>query len=68
MGKHVVAALAVFASNGAVGRIHPEVAARAVEAAGVVGLDVAGIDLLARDLGTPLEEQGGVISAVRSLS
>ena len=41
--------------------VHPEVAARAVEAAAVVGLDVCGLDVVALDIGRPLEEQGGVI-------
>lgn len=39
--------------------VHPEVAARAVEAAGVVGLDVAGIDLVAESVSVPLEQSGG---------
>jgi cyanophycin synthetase len=41
--------------------VHPEVAARAVEAAAVVGLDVCGLDVVAVDIGRPLEEQGGVV-------
>jgi len=45
-------------------RLHPEVAARALEAARVVGLDVAGIDIVAADLSQPLEEQGGVVVGV----
>lgn len=46
--------------------VHPEVAARAVEAARVVGLDVAGIDIVALDIGRPLESQGGVIVEVNA--
>jgi cyanophycin synthetase len=45
-------------------RLHPEVIARALEAARVVGLEVAGIDIAAADISRPLEEQGGVILAV----
>jgi cyanophycin synthetase len=45
-------------------RVHPEVAARAVEAARVIGLDVAGMDLVAADVSRPLEEQGGVVVGV----
>jgi cyanophycin synthetase len=45
-------------------QVHPEVAARAVEAARVVGLDVAGIDLVAADIGRTLESQGGVVAGV----
>jgi cyanophycin synthetase len=40
-------------------RVHPEVAARAVEAARVVGLDIAGIDVVCADISRPLEEQRG---------
>ncbi|MGH7136252.1 MAG: hypothetical protein ACREHD_10965, partial [Pirellulales bacterium] len=46
--------------------VHPEVAARAVEAARMVGLDVAGIDILARDIRRPLEEQGGAVIEVNA--
>jgi len=47
-------------------RVHPEVAARAVEAARVVGLDIAGIDVLAEDIGQPLEAQGGAVVEVNA--
>jgi cyanophycin synthetase len=47
-------------------QVHPEVAARAIEAAKVVGLDVAGVDVVALDIGRPLEEQGGVIVEVNA--
>lgn len=46
--------------------VHPEVAARAVEAARMVGLDVAGIDILAKDIGRPLESQGGAVIEVNA--
>ncbi|HEY4312607.1 MAG TPA: cyanophycin synthetase [Pirellulales bacterium] len=46
--------------------VHPQVAARAIEAARVVGLDIAGIDVVASDVGRPLEEQGGVIVEVNA--
>jgi cyanophycin synthetase len=43
-------------------RVHPETAARAVEAARAVGLDIAGVDVVAVDIGRSLEEQrGGVV-------
>jgi cyanophycin synthetase len=45
-------------------QVHPEVIARAIEAAKVVGLDVAGIDVIATDLSRPLEAQGGSVAAV----
>jgi cyanophycin synthetase len=46
--------------------VHPEVAARAVEAARVVGLDVAGVDVIALDIRRPLEEQGGGVVEVNA--
>jgi cyanophycin synthetase len=47
-------------------RLHPDVADRAVAAARVVGLDVAGIDIVASDVSRPLEEQGGVVVEVNA--
>ncbi len=47
-------------------RVHPEVAARAIEAARVVGLDMAGVDVIAVDISRPLEEQGGVVVEVNA--
>lgn len=47
-------------------RVHPAVAARCVEAAKMVGLDIAGIDVVAQDISTPLEEQSGVIVEVNA--
>ncbi len=46
--------------------VHPEVAARAVDAAKIVGLDVAGIDVVVADISRPLEEQGGIIVEVNA--
>lgn len=46
--------------------VHPDVAARAIEAAKVVGLDVAGIDLVTDDVTRPLESQRGVIIEVNA--
>jgi cyanophycin synthetase len=46
--------------------VHPDVARQAVEAARMVGLDVAGIDVIARDISRPLESQGGVIVEVNA--
>ncbi len=47
-------------------QVHPEVAARAVEAAQVVGLDIAGVDIVATAIDRPLEDQGGVIVEVNA--
>jgi len=46
--------------------VHPEVARAAALAARIVGLDVAGIDLVCEDIGRPLEEQRGAIIEVNS--
>ncbi|MFM8154063.1 MAG: cyanophycin synthetase family protein, partial [Polynucleobacter victoriensis] len=46
--------------------VHPEVAAQAALAARVIGLDIAGIDLVAEDISRPLEEQGGAIVEVNA--
>ncbi|MFO0904688.1 MAG: cyanophycin synthetase [Pirellulales bacterium] len=43
-------------------QVHPDVAKRAVEAARVIGLDIAGVDVVTLDISRPLEEQrGGVV-------
>ena len=47
-------------------RVHPEVSARAVDAARVVGLDVAGVDVICRDISRPLQEQGGIVVEVNA--
>jgi len=47
-------------------RVHPDVAQTACLAARVVGLDIAGIDLVAEDVGRPLPEQGGAIVEVNA--
>jgi cyanophycin synthetase len=46
--------------------LHPDVAETAVLAARVVGLDVAGIDLVAEDVSLPLAEQQGAIVEVNA--
>ncbi|WP_406700789.1 cyanophycin synthetase [Singulisphaera sp. Ch08] len=46
--------------------VHPEVAARVLDATRVIGLDLAGLDVVAEDIGRPLEEQGGVILEVNA--
>lgn len=46
--------------------VHPSVAAAAALAARVVGLDVAGVDLVAQDISRPLDEQGGAIVEVNA--
>lgn len=46
--------------------VHPSVAEHAVLAAHVVGLDIAGLDVVATNISQPLEEQGGVIVEVNA--
>lgn len=47
-------------------RVHPSVAQACALAARVVGLDIAGVDLVAEDISRPLEEQGGAIIEVNA--
>ncbi len=47
-------------------QVHPAVAAAATLAARVVGLDIAGIDLVAADISQPLQSQGGAIIEVNA--
>lgn len=46
--------------------VHPQVAAAAALAARVVGLDIAGIDMVTPDIARPLAEQGGAIIEVNA--
>jgi len=46
--------------------VHPEIAAIAVRAARTVGLDIAGIDLIARDIDRPPREQGAAVCEVNA--
>jgi len=46
--------------------VHPEVAYMAQLAAKVVGLDIAGIDMVAQDISKPLHSQGGAIVEVNA--
>ncbi|MHB8973714.1 MAG: cyanophycin synthetase [Pirellulaceae bacterium] len=47
-------------------RVHPAVAAQAVEAARVIGLDIAGLDIVAQDISRPLEEQSGAVVEINA--
>lgn len=46
--------------------VHPEVAAMAALAARIVGLDIAGIDMVAEDISQPLDQQRGAIVEVNA--
>ncbi|MFC5461851.1 cyanophycin synthetase [Massilia niabensis] len=46
--------------------VHPEVAARAIAAAHMVGLDICGVDLMCDSVLKPIEQQGGGIVEVNA--
>ena len=46
--------------------MHPEVAARAVAAAQMIGLDICGVDVVCDSVLRPLEEQGGGVVEVNA--
>jgi cyanophycin synthetase len=46
--------------------LHPDVARHAIEAARVIGLDIAGVDIVAQDISQPLQGQRGVIVEVNA--
>ncbi len=46
--------------------VHPDVAARAVAAAHMVGLDICGVDVVSDSILRPLEEQGGGVVEVNA--
>jgi cyanophycin synthetase len=46
--------------------VHPDTAAAASLAARIVGLDIAGVDLVVEDISKPLSEQGGAIVEVNA--
>ncbi len=46
--------------------VHPEMAAKAVAAAQMVGLDICGVDVVCETVQRPLEEQGGGIVEVNA--
>jgi cyanophycin synthetase len=46
--------------------VHPEVAARAIAAARMVGIDICGVDVVCENVGRPLETQDGGIVEVNA--
>jgi cyanophycin synthetase len=46
--------------------VHPSVADQAVDAARVIGLDIAGVDIICQDIRQPLNEQGGIVCEVNA--
>lgn len=47
-------------------QVHPDVASQVALAARVVGLEIAGVDLVAQDIGKPMEAQGAAIVEVNA--
>src|SRR5262249_54152463 len=47
-------------------RVHPDVAAGAVDAGRVIGLDIAGVDVVVEDISRPLEAQRGAVVEVNA--
>ncbi len=47
-------------------QVHPSITAQATLAARVVGLDIAGVDIVARDISKPLAAQGGALIEVNA--
>ena len=46
--------------------VHPSIAAQATLAARVVGLDIAGVDIVAKDISKPLAAQGGALIEINA--
>jgi cyanophycin synthetase len=46
--------------------VHPEVAARAIAAAQMIGLDICGVDVVSDNILQPLEDQGGGVVEVNA--
>ncbi len=65
-GKHVLIQRNGNVAFDVTDRVHPSVAAHASLAARVVGLDIAGVDLVAEDISRPLAEQRGAIVEVNA--
>ncbi|TWI69195.1 cyanophycin synthetase [Pseudoduganella lurida] len=65
-GRKVLIQLNGNVANDVTDLVHPAVAEMAALAARAVGLDIAGIDLVAQDISRPLEEQGGAIIEVNA--
>ena len=53
-------------ANDVTAQVHPDIAEQMALAARVVGLDIAGIDLVVEDIGQPLAPQGGAIVEVNA--
>lgn len=66
VGQEVVVCVNGDLTTDETSEVHPAVAERAVLAAQTVGLNIAGLDVIATDVSRPLEDQGGVIIEVNA--
>ncbi len=66
VGQEIVVCVNGDLTTDETGEVHPAVAERAVLAAQTVGLNIAGMDVIAEDISRSLEEQGGVIIEVNA--
>ncbi|MFD4837920.1 cyanophycin synthetase [Achromobacter sp. NPDC058515] len=65
-GQHVLVQRSGNVAFDVTDRVHPSIAATVTLAARVVGLDIAGVDLVAEDITRPLNEQRGAIVEVNA--
>ncbi len=65
-GRRVLVSRKGNMANDCTDQVHPEVAHACALAARIVGLDIAGIDLVCEDISRPLQEQGGAIVEVNA--
>ena len=65
-GRRVLVSRKGNMANDCTDQVHPEVAYACALAARIVGLDIAGIDLVCEDISRPLQEQGGAIVEVNA--
>ncbi|HEX5804964.1 MAG TPA: cyanophycin synthetase [Macromonas sp.] len=65
-GRAVLVQRTGVMTNDVTDEVHPEVAEMAALAVRIIGLDIAGVDLVARDISRPLHEQGGAIVEVNA--
>ncbi|MGS0744164.1 cyanophycin synthetase family protein, partial [Glaciimonas sp. GG7] len=65
-GKQVLIQRTGNVSIDVTAKVHPDVVAAAALAARIIGLDIAGVDLVAEDISQPLDKQRGAIVEVNA--
>ncbi len=65
-GRTVLVQRTGVMTNDVTDEVHPDVAEMAALAVRIIGLDIAGVDLVTRDISRPLHEQGGAIVEVNA--